>query len=308
MNDRIGFQIGEDFARYGRKLPDSASEPVITGFNASIPEKGSWKTNRYINKWLQLRFNAFSRGKLFSDEITPDLLKTIDTDYCPITGIKLTHSTGKDSDWSIDRVANDFGYIPTNLVVMSTRANKAKGDKSAERILQISTSLDGQLDDLNAGEWKRLAELVQWARYRQMSEEELENIDSTELFISGLLKGEEPFQNIYYSQLAVFQMFLLKLLETGKKPPVEIDKIMNKDKESKLLFHKLWNRLTKRQSSYLPNEQYKQWSNQTTLILYVKWVMLHNIDDLGRFLKQYAGSQFSEPLEIIQRQEEKYLR
>ena len=252
--------------------------------------------------------NAYSRGKLFSDEITPGLLKSIDTDYCPITGIKLTHATGTESDWSIDRVSNDFDYIPTNLIVMSMRANKAKGDKSADRIIRISESQSGQLEGLNIDEWQRMAELVQWARYRQMSEEDIEKVDSTELFMSSLLKGEEPFQNVCYSQVAVFQMFLLRLLERGKKLPTEIDKVLNKDKNSKLIFHKLWNRLVKRQSCYLPDEQYKQWSNQTTLLLYAKWVMLHNIDDLGCFLKSYAGSQFSGQLEMIQEREERFLR
>jgi hypothetical protein len=84
--------------------------------------------------------------------------------------------------------------------------------------------------------------------------------------------------------------------------------ILNKGKGSKLLFHKLWNRLIKRQPHYLANEQYRQWSNQTTLILYVKWVMLHNIDDLGAFLKEYAGSEISGSLVEISEVEEKFLR
>ena len=138
MNDRIGFLIGEDYARYGRQLPEGAAKSIIAGYKAGSREKGKWKTNRYVRKWLQLRLSAYSRGKLFSDEITPDLLKSIDAEYCPITGIKLTHATGKESDWSIDRVSNDFDYIPTNLIVMSTLANKAKGDKSADRIIRIS--------------------------------------------------------------------------------------------------------------------------------------------------------------------------
>ena len=308
MNDRIGFQIGEDFARYGRNIPADAAAAIVAGYQAGSKQKDRWKTSRYINKWLQLRLNAYTRDKLFSDEITPDFIRSIDVEHCPITGVRLTHASGKETDWSIDRVSNDFDYIPTNLIVMSVRANKAKGDKSADRIIQISESLDGQLEGLDAGEWQRMAELVQWARYRQMSEDELEKIDSTELFVSSLLKGEKPFQNAWYSQVAVFQMFLLKLVGHDKKPMAEIDRVLNKDKASRLLFHKLWKRLVKRQSGYLPDEQYKQWSNQTTLILYVKWIMLHNIDDLGSFLKSHAGSEFSGSLEKIQQQEEQFLR
>ncbi len=308
MNDRIGFQIGEDYARYGRKLPEGATKSIIAGYTAGSMEKRIWKADRFVRKWLQLRLNAYFRGKLFSDEITPDLLKSIDAEYCPITGIKLTHATGKDSDWSIDRVSNDFDYIPTNLIVMSTRANKAKGNKSADRIIQIAESLNDQSEGLNTDEWNRMAELVRLVKYRQMSSEELEKVDSKELFVSSLFKGEEPFQKAQYSQVAVFQMFLLKALEISKKPPAEIDRVLNKNKASRLLFHKLWNRLIKRQSRYLPNQQYQQWSNETTLILYIKWVMMHNINDLGHFLKLYAGSQFSGSLEMIQHREERFLR
>lgn len=308
MNDRIGFQIGEDYARYGRKLPGDATKSIVAGYKAGSRGKGQWKTSRYVRKWLQLRLNAYFRDKIFSEKITPDLIKSIEVDYCPVTGIKLTQATGKESDWSIDRVSNDFDYIPTNLIVMSTLANKAKGDKSADRIIQISETLDGQLEGLNADEWKRMAELVQWAKYRQMSKQELEEVDSTELFLSSLFKGEEPFQKAYYSQVAVFQMFLLEMLKAGRKPPADIDRVLNKDKGSRLLFHKLWNRLVKRQTLYLSNEQYKQWSNQTSLVLYVKWIMLHNINDLGHFLRLYAGSEFAEPLEKIQQHEERFLR
>lgn len=308
MNERIGFQIGEDYARYGRVLPEGADESVIAGYRAGSRAKGKWKTDRYIRKWLQLRLNAYARGKLFSDDITPDLLRSIETDYCPITGIRLTHATGTESDWSIDRVSNDFDYIPTNLVVMSVRANKAKGDKSADRIMQIAESLTGQLEGLGVDEWKRMAELVQWARYRRMSEEELDRVDYADIFVSSLLKGEKPFQNVYYPQVAVFQMFLLRLLEIARKPPAEIDRVLNKEKKSKLIFHKLWNRLLKRQSRYLPAEQYRQWSNQTTLMLYVRWVMRHDLVELERFLKSYAGSQFSGPLEMIQKREEAFLK
>ena len=306
MLDRIGFHLGQDFAHYGRKLDAGVHESIIAGYREGLKEKGKWKSNRYINKWLQLRFNAYTRGKLFSDQITPDYIKSLDTETCPITGVALTHATGKESDWSIDRIANDFDYIPSNLIVMSTHANKAKGDKSAEQIIRISESEDGITAGLSVAEWNRMAELVQWARFRQLPADELEKIDPTELFIASLLKGEKPIHKGQYSKLAVFQAWLLHQLEHGMKILPQVDKTLNKDKQAKLIFHKLWHRLIKRQSAYLPEEQYKQWSNQTTLGLYVKWVLLHDINELGRFLNKYEALEFSGSLEEIQRREGKY--
>ena len=306
MLDRVGFHIGQDFARYGRALAADVHESIIAGYKEGLKERGKWKSDRYINKWLQLRLNAYTRGKLFSDQITPDYIKSLDTETCPITGVQLTRATGKDTDWSIDRIANDFDYIPSNLVVMSTRANKAKGDKSAERIIRISESADGNREGLTPADWKRMAELVQWARFRQLPADELEKIDPTELFIASLLKGEKPIHKGQYSKLAVFQAWLLHQLEQGTKILPQVDKTLNRDKQAKLIFHKLWHRLIKRKSTYLPEEQYKQWSNQTTLGLYVRWVLLHDINELGSFLNKHEGLEFSGSLEEIQRQEDTY--
>jgi hypothetical protein len=306
MLDRIGFHIGQDFAHYGRVLAADVHESIIAGYQQGLKEKGKWKSDRYINKWLQLRLNAYARGKLFSDQITPDYIRSLDAETCPITGVQLTHATGKDTDWSIDRIANDFDYIPSNLIVMSTRANKAKGDKSADRIIRISESTDANRDGLTADEWKRMAELVQWTRFRQLPVDELEKVDATELFIASLLKGEKPIHKGQYSKLAVFQAWLLQQLEQESKILPQVDKTLNRNKQAKLIFHKLWHRLIKRKSAYLPEEQYKQWANQTTLGLYVKWVLLHDINELGNFLNKYEAVEFSGPLEEIQRREGEY--
>jgi len=306
MLDRIGFHIGQDFAHYGRVLAADVHESIIAGYQEGLKEKGKWKSDRYINKWLQLRLNAYARGKLFSDQITPDYIRSLDAETCPITGVQLTHATGKESDWSIDRIANDFDYIPSNLIVMSTRANKAKGDKSADRIIRISESTDANRDGLTADEWKRMAELVQWTRFRQLPVDELEKVDTTELFIASLLKGEKPIHKGQYSKLAVFQAWLLQQLEQESKILPQVDKTLNRNKQAKLIFHKLWHRLIKRKSAYLPEEQYKQWANQTTLGLYVKWVLLHDINELGNFLNKYEAVEFSGPLEEIQRREGEY--
>ena len=308
MQDRIGFHIGQDFAHYGRTVATDAPESILTGYREGLKEKGKFKSTRYINKWLQLRFNAYIRDKLFSEKITPDYIKIMDAETCPITGVPLTHATGEDTDWSVDRIANDFDYIPTNLIIMSTRANKAKGDKSADQIIRIAESADGNREGLTAEQWKRMAELVQWIRYRQLPAEELDKIDVAEVFLSGLLQGGKPINKGQYSQFAVFQVWLLRQLEFGATALPVVDKALNKDKQAKRAFHKLWHRLVKRKPKYLPDEQYKQWSNQTTLGMFVNWALLHDLNKLGKFLSKFEAIEFSGPLEEIQQQEEEDLK
>lgn len=303
MLDRVGFHIGQDFAHYGRTVDAAAPESIHAGYQEGLKEKGKWKTDRFINKWLQLRFNAYVRDKLFSDQITPDYIKSIDAQVCPITGVQLTHASGEKTDWSIDRIANDFDYIPTNLIVMSTHANLAKGDKSADQIIQISNTVVGDKEGLAAAEWRRMAELVQWVKFRQLPTDELDKINTTELFVSSLLKGDKPINKGQYSQLAIFQAWLLQQLESGVKHPPHVDQDLNQDKQARRVFHKLWNRMVKRQPSYLAGEQYRQWANQTTLDLFVKWVLLHEINELGRFLYKYEAIRFSGGLDEIQQQE-----
>ncbi|WP_175772437.1 hypothetical protein [Paraburkholderia phenazinium] len=70
--------------------------------------------------------------------VTPSYIEFIDHQNCPITLIELTHGTGADTDWSVDRVNNDGAYAEGNLVVMSTRANKAKGDKSLLDVIDLT--------------------------------------------------------------------------------------------------------------------------------------------------------------------------
>jgi hypothetical protein len=77
-----------------------------------------------------------------------------------VTLVELTHGTGEDTDWSVGRVNNDAAYADGNLIVMSTRANKAKGNKS---ILELSSLVaDGEsLPGLSDRETVRLRCLME---------------------------------------------------------------------------------------------------------------------------------------------------
>ena len=144
--DKIGFEVGWDHAEYGVMVPESLYVGTLAdGHRAAIQHRGRAKpkeADRYIRKWLQLRRNAWRRERIFADDVTPEFLKQIDVPYCPITRERLTYSTGEDSDWSVDRLINDGGYVRGNLVVMSTGANKAKDALTTKDIVQRATRYD----------------------------------------------------------------------------------------------------------------------------------------------------------------------
>lgn len=161
MDARIDFNIGWDFAAYGLHLPSEVSTGLRDGYAAGQSKfrRPIGEADRYVRKWLQLRHNASKRGRLFEDDVTPEWLREIDVRTCPITGEPLTHAAMEDSDWSIDRIVNDGSYARPNLAVMSTRANKAKGNKSIHEICSLSRSSKA-VDGLTPQEWYRLAGFV----------------------------------------------------------------------------------------------------------------------------------------------------
>jgi hypothetical protein len=58
---------------------------------------------------------------------------------CPVLGIPLFHSEGSSSDNSptVDRIIPDVGYVPGNVVVVSSRANRLKSDASLEELRRV---------------------------------------------------------------------------------------------------------------------------------------------------------------------------
>ena len=71
------------------------------------------------------------------DVIIPDL--------CPLLGIPLKKGTGKiqDSSPSLDRVRPELGYVPGNVAVISTVANRIKNSGTAEQHRRIADWIDG---------------------------------------------------------------------------------------------------------------------------------------------------------------------
>ncbi|HET9823355.1 MAG TPA: hypothetical protein VFQ16_16170 [Burkholderiaceae bacterium] len=164
------FEIGWDYAHFRLTPPADAladAHPVRQGWQAGQAVFGTrtLKPTTHVRKWLQLRLNAWRRGKAFEGvQVTPNFLAQIDVPVCPITRVELTHASGAGSDASVDRVCNGAGYAAGNLAVMSARANEAKADLDWREALAVVRQLEASgldtLDGLTPLHWSRLAVLM----------------------------------------------------------------------------------------------------------------------------------------------------
>lgn len=134
--------------------------PVMEGFEMAAHQGlRRQSADRFVGKWLQLRLNAWKRGRIVAADVTPDLLRQIDVTHCPVLRVRLTHGTLQESDWSVDRLNNDGAYAASNLAVMSVKANRAKGTLSFDEVhARVKQGRDG--GGLSCLEWQRMASLM----------------------------------------------------------------------------------------------------------------------------------------------------
>lgn len=152
------YDLGWDYAMYGLQLPETIATVSREGYELGKSHfQGKTKqSDRFIRKWLQLRTNAYRRGRLVNDDVTPKLIAEIDTETCPVMLVKLTHGEQVESDWSVDRLNNNGAYAIENLAVISTKANSAKGNKTFEEVLDLAKSGE-PTEGLTPREWLRMA-------------------------------------------------------------------------------------------------------------------------------------------------------
>lgn len=157
-----GRQLGHDFHRFSR-LPLQADwpAPVREGHReAAASQLPRQAGDRFQRKWLQLRLGAWCRGRVVAPDVTPDLLRELDVELCPVTRTPLTHGLQADTDWSVDRLNNDAAYAASNLAVMSVRANRAKGSLGFEGVWAAARG-EAEPGELTPAQWLRLAVLMQ---------------------------------------------------------------------------------------------------------------------------------------------------
>lgn len=153
------FDLGWDHGIYGIAPNPQLPPPVREGYLAARESRDRHGANRFVIKWLQIRSNAMLRGITFDAAMTPETIRSLDTEFCPVSGVRLTHGERGDADWSVDRVLNAFGYRPGNLLVVSTRVNLAKGSLGPKKIRALARSGEAH-GGLESSEWQALSGIV----------------------------------------------------------------------------------------------------------------------------------------------------
>ena len=174
-HEHIGFQLGWDYAHHLLSPPAPYAQdpsPLFSGLLAGQAAFGtrSLPATAAVRKWLQLRLNAWLRGRsveLF--QVTPHYLQQLEVGHCPIRRVALSHSANyanSITDSSIDRVRNDAGYAAGNLAVMSAQANHAKAAYGFRDAMKFAAELEsgkhpsvGGIHGLTASQWSRVAVL-----------------------------------------------------------------------------------------------------------------------------------------------------
>lgn len=157
LSERYAFQLGEDFGIYRLdQAGDWSHEALERGYAHGLSRQAR-HANVYMRKLLTLRRNALARGIPVSSALTTEYLQEITVTVCPVSGIALTQGTLQPTDWSIDRLDNELGYVPGNLCIMSTRANQLKGTATFDAAIRAASALvqehgpDGYLRDVGNG-------------------------------------------------------------------------------------------------------------------------------------------------------------
>jgi hypothetical protein len=162
----VGYRLGWEFAHYALTPPagPASDAPVHHGWQAGRAcfAQRTLAPTIHVQHWLGLRLCAWRSGRAFEDVlVTPNHLRQIDVPWCPITRARLVSHRGSAEEASIDRVRDDAGYAAGNLVLMSRRANAAKGHCDFDGALarMRKAEADPCAGDLDAAQWERVAVL-----------------------------------------------------------------------------------------------------------------------------------------------------
>lgn len=132
QTDEVGREIGFDMYRFNIPLTEMENYSAVQeGFQTAQIQDVSRVARPTIfgRKLIQIKMRAYRKG--IAVEISESDLEAAYNDcrgLCPVTGREMTVAKILDTDWSVDRLDNERGYLPDNIVIMSSMANQAKGD------------------------------------------------------------------------------------------------------------------------------------------------------------------------------------
>lgn len=146
QTDEIGREIGFDMYRFNIPIVEMEKYPAVQeGYRHAQSLEVSKVTRATIfeRKLISIKMRAYRKG--IEVGISEDDLDSAFHDckgICPVTGREMTVAKVADTDWSVDRLDNDKGYLPDNIVIMSKRANEAKDSLSLQELIMYCMGLE----------------------------------------------------------------------------------------------------------------------------------------------------------------------
>jgi hypothetical protein len=111
-----------------------------------ILEQGAARRKRDPETMLTNLARARAKSKGLDFTITRDDIQI--PECCPLLGMPLERGVGKvgPASPSLDRIFPSLGYIPSNVWVISFRANAIKNAASIEELILLTTNLERKLN------------------------------------------------------------------------------------------------------------------------------------------------------------------
>ena len=162
----LAFEIGFDHYRYGLPLDisrfqDFFRQDILNGFEAAKCQQATRsRPDMFEKKLLSIQDRALIKGlevTITVNDLYLELEKT--KGKCPITDVPFTFAENDDTDWSVDRIDNDRGYCPDNIVIVSVIANQAKNDLDLSGIIKAALEThDTDTELLSSKEWFQMVQ------------------------------------------------------------------------------------------------------------------------------------------------------
>jgi hypothetical protein len=162
MNNQF-FELGFDHYRFNLPLETirfsgDNRESVNQGYNAAeIQQVTRKRPSVYEKKLMVIKDRALVKGlevSITAKGLESALFKT--KNRCPVTGEEFSFSEGILTDWSVDRVNNDRGYEPNNIVIVSVKVNQAKSNLDLEEMIEVDFKTYPDYGDLDAKQWRQM--------------------------------------------------------------------------------------------------------------------------------------------------------
>lgn len=167
------FNLGWDFGKFGgsNKYFNTANgrlRSVLDGYNYFLSSNKPRvyfdpHDHHFVMRWLRLRLNAMNRGRVVDKNVTWQYLKSISTDFCPVTMKKFTSGDKCPTNKTLDRINNNAGYAVGNIMFVSRIVNESKDRKDFlecwKSMEKASENANDCFDGLKSFEWARLTSI-----------------------------------------------------------------------------------------------------------------------------------------------------